>query len=341
MADKSPTLRTIAGISGLAVTTVSRAMADDPQIARDTREVVQKIAREIGYAPDRAAQRLRTGKTNVIALMLNPHDEVLGFGTSIIRGINTALRGTPYHLEILPQFEEHPGNDEVDRIVRNRLADGVIFSRTEPSDQRVRYLLEKGFPFISHGRTELATAHPYVDFDNFAFARKAAQSLIASGARHIGLLLPPRRFTFANHLLHGFMSVIHETGMQHEILEGITLDSPSDTIVRWMGDRLSARPPLDGLICPGEVSGLAAMAAAADCGLVPGRDIHLAVKQTSGIFDLVRPKMLSLYENLTEAGFYLGERLLRRIEGAPAESCPFLQPLPDDTAPPSFQPDRA
>ena len=62
-----PTLKTIAQMTGLAVTTISRALNNAPELAQDTRERVQKIAAEIGYLPDRAALRLKTGRTNVIA----------------------------------------------------------------------------------------------------------------------------------------------------------------------------------------------------------------------------------------------------------------------------------
>ena len=79
-----PTQRTIAEITGLAVTTVSRALAGDEKIAERTRHQVAEVAREIGYVPDRAAQRLRTGRSNVIALVLDPHSEILGFSSTKI-----------------------------------------------------------------------------------------------------------------------------------------------------------------------------------------------------------------------------------------------------------------
>src|SRR5690606_28066141 len=129
-----PTLRTIADITGLAVTTVSRALGDAPQIARETRQRVQQVARDIGYLPDRAAQRLRTGRTNVISLILDPHEEIINFGTSLMKGLTAALRDTPYHLVITPHFRDEPALDPVRYILRNRMADGLIFSRTELFD---------------------------------------------------------------------------------------------------------------------------------------------------------------------------------------------------------------
>ena len=72
---EKPTLKTISRISGLAVPTVSRALNDAPDIGADTKKLVRKIADEIGYVPNRAGVRLRTGRTNVISLVMSTeHD---------------------------------------------------------------------------------------------------------------------------------------------------------------------------------------------------------------------------------------------------------------------------
>ena len=173
---EKPTLRTIAEMTGLAVTTISRALNNAPELAQDTRERVQKIAAEIGYLPDRAALRLKTGRTNVISLILDPHDEILGFGQSMVSGLTAALRGTTYHLVITPNFRNVAPLDPIRHIIRNRMADGIIFSRTEPDDARVRLLQENNFAFVSHGRTEIATPHAYVDYDNVAFCLSGGET---------------------------------------------------------------------------------------------------------------------------------------------------------------------
>ena len=102
--------------------------------------------------------------------------------------------------------------DPILYVLRNRAADGLIFSRTEREDPRVRLLLDEGFPFVSHGRTEFSTPHPYVDYDNFAFAHHAAMRLKERGCRKLCIILPPERFTFGGHLRAGFMQAIAETG---------------------------------------------------------------------------------------------------------------------------------
>ena len=323
-----PTLRTIADLTGLAVATVSRALSDDPLINHETRKRVAQVAAEIGYSPDRAAQRLKTGRTNVISVLLDPHEEILGFGTSIMLGITNALQGTPYHLIVMPNFVKSSNVEAVQYIVRNKLADGLIFTRTEPLDPRVRLLIENDFPFITHGRTEFSTPHPFVDYDNFAFAQEAARRLIAKGRRKLTIILPPPRLTFAQHMRHGFMTAVREAGIAYEIPEELDLDSPASAVRDHFRDRSSKGDAPDGLICPGEVSAMAAITGHHEAGRMLGREYDIVAKQTSRLLTDIQPGVDTIYEDLTAAGEQLGRLLLKRIGGESARGLQLLLPPP-------------
>jgi LacI family transcriptional regulator len=86
-------------------------------------------------------------------LVLEPDEQIYGFGTLIVDGLSEALRGTAYHLVITPLFSNVAPIEPIKHIVRNRMADGVIFSKAEAFDERIRFLIDNGFPFISHGRS--------------------------------------------------------------------------------------------------------------------------------------------------------------------------------------------
>lgn len=321
-----PTLRTISELTGLAVTTVSRALAGAPQIALETRLRVAQVAEDIGYLPDRAAQRLRTGRTNVISLVLDPHEEILGYATSMISGLSEALRSTAYHLVITPHFSDTPQIDPVQHIVRNRMADGIIFTRTEPQDERVKMLLDYDFPFICHGRTEIETQHPFVDYDNFTFAHRAGLRLAEAGATKLSIILPPTSFTFAHHMRDGFMKAVEEAQTAFDIPSTVSIDSSSDAIRDCFYEQFAQMDRPDGVICAGEVIAMAVMAAAHDRGLEIGKDVHIVTKQTSGLFDQVRPRIPTIYEDLSEAGRLMGEFLLQRInEKKPVHELQYVQ----------------
>ena len=311
--NNKPTLKTLALETGLAVTTVSRALNGAPEIAENTRRKVREMADRIGYQPDRAAQRLKTGKTKVIAFILEPHEEMLSFGTRMIAGIMSAIRQTDYHLVVIPQYEDEDPIATVRNIVLNRNADGIIFCRTKPMDERVKYLLGEGFPFVTHGRTELASPHPFVDYDNFEFTLHAARKLIGEGRKKLALIGAPEAYTYSQHMLHGFMTAIRESGIAYETAYPVDISSPEADVRAWVSEAIISRS-VDGIICGGESALLATLAVLAQKDLKAGEEIGIVFKQTTPLFDTVNTGVCVVHEDLELAGRKLGETLLAALE---------------------------
>ncbi|MEM8630387.1 MAG: substrate-binding domain-containing protein [Pseudomonadota bacterium] len=325
---QKPTQKDVAEASGFAVTTVSRALADDPLIAEKTREKIAKAAADLGYVPDRAAQRLRTGRTNVIALVLDPHGEILDFSGSMISGLAEVVRGTKYHITLTQHQSGEDPMDPIRHIVRNRLADGLVFARTEPDDPRVQFLIDAGFPFVTHGRTSLAS-HAWYDYDNEAFARMAVERLYGKGRRRLMIIPPSARYTFSKHMITGFKTAVARHRIAGDLPEDFDLNTPSNAIYTKLRKRLEQDNRPDGLICPGEIAAISSLAAIDDLGLRLGEDIDVVAKQTSPVFDLHRPRIDTIHEDIEAAGQFLARALLQEINGAaPATLQNLQQPRP-------------
>ena len=315
--DGRPTLKTIAYMTGLGVTTVSRALNDAPDIGQATKERVRLVARQIGYRPNRAGVRLRTGRTNVISLILSVETDAFGLASSLVNGVSEQLAGTRYHLIVTPYLARADPLDPVRYIVETGSADGVIFSRIEPQDARVRYLHERGFPFATHGRTELAVEHPYYDFDNAAYGEIAVERLAARGRRRLALLPPPAHLTYAHHMAAGFVRGVEKHDLTEIAMHGVDTDSPPEALRVEIARLMSARRPPDGLVCGSAASAIAAIAAAEGVGLVIGRDFDVAVKESFNLMREFRREIEVVREDFRAAGMGLARAVMRTIEGAP------------------------
>ena len=64
------TLKDIALRCGYSVNTVSRALRGDTRLPKATLEKIQAAADEAGYVRNNLASSLRSGKTNIIAIMI-------------------------------------------------------------------------------------------------------------------------------------------------------------------------------------------------------------------------------------------------------------------------------
>jgi len=320
-AGERPTLKTLARLTGLAVPTVSRALSDAPDIGLKTKERVREFARQIGYRPDRAGVRLRTGKTNVIALILGTDQDFLSLTTRLTTSIASALRGTRYHMIVIPYFKDEDPLNPVRYVVETRSADGVILNRIQPEDPRIAYLRANDFPFATHGRTASCETDPYFDFDNTRFGCLCVERLVAAGRSNILILAPPIHQNFARHLIEGATSAATRLGVTVELLKGTTIDSPPENMTETVAARLADAPEIDGIICASAASAIAAVVAAEAAGRVLGRDIDVAAKEPLPILKSFRKEMIAISENVDQAGSFLAHAIMQAIDQ------PHLPPL--------------
>lgn len=309
-----PTLKTIAFMTGLSTTSVSRALSDAPDIGEDTKERVRLVAGEIGYQPNRAGLRLRTGRTNVLALVLNVDDEIMGFTSQMIFGISQALKDTGYNLVVSPSSHDSDPLAPVRAVLQGRSADGILLMRTEPDDPRVRLLLERDFPFVTHGRTDAGWTHPFHDFDNESFVYQAVERLARRGRRRLSIIRPPRTLTYAAHIAAGFERGLRDFSLA-EVPLPLSVDTPLVAVKAAVERAMRAPDPPDGIVCVSASLAVAVSAGAEMAGRTIGRELDIASKQVSPALNWMRPEILTADEDVHLAGRQMATALLARIAG--------------------------
>ncbi len=313
-----PTLRTIADLTGLAVTTVSRALNDAPDIGRATKDKVRRVASEVGYRPNRAGVRLRTGKTNVISLVLSTEQHMVNHTAQLVYSISDTLRSTAYHMIVTPYARGDDPMEPIRYIVETGSADGVIINQVQPNDPRVRYMIEQGFPFATHGRTEAGMEHPYFDFDNAAFGSLALQELVARGRKHIGLIAPPREQNYSTHMVNGMLQAAQVEGVAAEVIEGVTSDAGFHEIEAAMTRVMRSGDAPDGIISASTAATMSAVAAVEASGFAVGRDVDLVGKEAIPFLEYFRKEIIVVREDVRQAGTFLARAVMQRIRDASA-----------------------
>lgn len=311
-----PTLKTIAFMTGLGITTVSRALKDAPDIGAETKERVRLVAKQVGYQPNRAGVRLRTGKTNVIALVLSIEEEIMGFTNHMVFGITEVLTGTPYHLVVTPHASARDPMMPIRYILDTGSADGVIISRTEPNDPRVALMKERGMPFATHGRTSMGIVHPYHDYDNESFAREAVRRLVEKGRSRIAIILPDANLSYTGHSMKGYRDGLSLYNARPVLFDTVTVESPLVAIRDATAAIMSGPDTPDGLISMAGGCSIAMVAGIEDAGKTLGRDVDLVSKQNSDLLRWIRPEIIAANEDIKAAGMELARALMASINGA-------------------------
>lgn len=307
-----PTLKSIALELGVAVTTVSRAMRDDPAIKAETRQRVRQKADELGYVPDRAGVRLRTGKTNVISVLFPIERNMSNYQTRLLEAIAERLKGSGYHLNTSYYFDEKDALRETRYLVETRAADGMIINNTSPCDPRVRYMLESKFPFAVHGRTEWCQSHAYYDYDNRRFAELAVQKLAQRGRKLILAILPPESANYRLEMLLGLEAACDDINVV--ICPGVHADSPYLDIDKAVGEAVNSQSQIDGILASSPVSCMAAVSAVERQGRQLGKDIDVLSREAIPFLKMFRSELIVAYEDVASAGLFLVDALRQQIE---------------------------
>jgi LacI family transcriptional regulator len=309
-----PTLKTIAAATGLAIATVSRALKDAPDIGEDTKRRVREMATLLGYRPNRAGVRLRTGKTNVIALVLSTETDVMNHTSRLIYSIANALRGTPYHMVVMPYFPDQDPMDPIRYLVETESADGIILNQTMPEDPRIRYMTDHGFPYAAHGRSDMGIDHPYFDFDNEAFSRVAVRALAARGRKRLMLIAPPRSHLYSRHMSFGFSSEAALHDLAFETADRFTSDSSGEVVEAAVARRFSEPNPPDALLVGSTTAAMSAIAGAELSGGVLGQDFDVVAKEAIAVLRRFRRDIIIVREDVGRAGNFLAHAIVAAIE---------------------------
>jgi LacI family transcriptional regulator len=317
--NQRPTLKSLAQGLGLSVSTVSKALKGAADVSAQTTATVRQAATAAGYEPDLLGVKLRTGRTfllyfqKAVAPMQDVPDAMVG---AQIETIASCLAETPYQLQIVPwnTTTEDP-LPAIRRIVEGRLADGIVLDMTQPQDPRVRYLLEQDFPFVTFGRTELLSEHPYVDADNEQAAFLATKYLIDRGHRRIALISPPLAYTYALQRRRGYWAALQQNGLPADPAL-VCEDGHDARLTRALVRQLAtaANAPT-GFVCSNEVAALGVLAGLRDAGRTPGGDVELVSRDGASISDYMFPPLPTLFLDVRTVAATLCEFLLRRIQG--------------------------
>jgi LacI family transcriptional regulator len=310
-------LKSLARHLDLSVTTVSRALRNGPEVRRETIERVKKAAEELGYVRDLGGLTLRTGLSYSICVLITapPIGETADTGTiALLQGVHEVAADAGYSVTAVPIDSRQDPIETLRGIIDGRRSDGLIFDYTEPMDARVRFLLERDFPFVTFGRTELFTPHCWFDVDDQDATYRSARYLIERGYKRICLLNPPPGLMFSQYRLRGYRRALAEAGLTIDP-ELIVEQELNARLMRATTARImSIDNPPDSFIYANDVTVLGAMAGLRDIGRNPA-DFGMVGCNATLLTEYIEPRPASFYFPLLEAGRRLAHLLLKRLAG--------------------------
>jgi DNA-binding LacI/PurR family transcriptional regulator len=282
------TIATVARQAGVSRQTVSNVLNSPDLVREETRQRVRDAIGELGYRVSQAARQMRTGRSKLIAVRIEPARD--GINGSVLdrflHGLTDAAALAGYRVMLYTATGDAGEIATYDDLLTRYDLDAFVLTSTHHGDPRTSWLAERRVPFVTFGRPWGAPdTHPWVDIDNAAGTAEATRHLLDTGHRRIGFLGWPEGSGVGDARRSGWAAALERPGPSAAALDGI--DSGAEAALGL----LKATDPPTALVCASDSLALGAMRAARDLGrdcAVVGFD-DTAVAQAVGLTSVSQP----------------------------------------------------
>lgn len=299
--DKPVTIKDIARILKISVSTVSRAMRNATDVSKETKLAVQKLAEEMNYEPNKFALSLQQKQTHTIGVIVPNLDYVLA---TMVRGIDEAALEAGYTVMVCQSNESYGREIMNTRRLSDSLVDGFIVSVA--SDTKVfdhlKKIQSKNVPMVVFDRVSPDLKAPCVRLDNKDGGLQATEHLIEEGYKRIAILAGPRNLEISNQRLAGYLEALKRNKIKADKDLIIYCDFSQDYAYLATKELLNMKKRPDAIFTISDRMVIGALLAIKEKGLRIPEDIGLVGFNNEPVLSLVSPAISSVEQPAFEMG---------------------------------------
>jgi len=317
------TLKSIARELGVSISTVSKALKDNPEISEETREKIKAFAKLYNYKPNNIALSLKNRKTKTIGVIIP--EIVHYFFTTVISGIEEIANQKGYNVIIglsNESFQKEVINME---MLANGSIDGFIISVSKETQflkdyHHIEETISQGMPIVMFDRTIPEIACDKVIVDDVLAAKNAVLKLMSLGCNHIAIITTETHVNVGALRTKGYQKALEEKGLGKEkeyvlhLKEELYEPENIDVLQKVIYDFLSENRHIDGIFAVNEVYALSAIKAAKSLNLKIPEDVKV-IGFTDGILSkYASPSLSTVSQHGKTLGIEAAAMLIQRID---------------------------
>lgn len=317
--EKIATLKDIAEVLGISISTVSRALKDHPRIGVRTKEKVLRTAQDLGYSSS-SARLTESGKRSNLIGVIVPKISYHLYAMAL-SGIEKVAESRGMHIIVCQSNESQQREQSLVHELMDLGVAGVIASLASETDDFSHFeaLKRQGIPLVFFNRQCDTVDTDKVVIDNFKAATDATQHLIDIGCKHIAYFGGPKMLQINNARASGYRVTIAKNGLKTQ----------SDFMVHSRFDRessLSAARKLlygpttpDGILAFSDQMAIRVMIAAKERGLRIPQEVAIIGFNNEPVDELLQPSLTSVDQPSFRMGEESAHLILSQID-APGKS---------------------
>lgn len=321
-----PLMADVAKLAGVAISTVSRALANPGRVNEKTRAKIDAAAKQLGYTPNAMARGLRVGKSNIIMIVLPGS---LHYGASqivpqVLQAINNTLLQSGYTLMIANLARDEASERHILNLAFGGTARGTIILASKLPELEGRSLANAGLPIVSMLLDMSASGVPSVVTNDREAVREATADLIRLGHRRFLYLAGPEGNYHDVERFGGVLEAFKEAGLAETavVRSGGNLDYQRgfEIGLQAVDDFVALAEKPTAVIATSDDMAISFMSRMKEMGFVIPDDLSIVSFDGSPVCAFCSPPLSTIEQPAEEMGKAAVEMLLEAIEkmGSPS-----------------------
>ena len=321
MAIKKTLLEDIANelnVSKTLVSMVINGKGDAYGISKKTQERVLAKAGEMQYTPNVFARALRTGKSNLIGLVVadisNP------FYSNIAKNVEKALAEKGYNLLICSTDENIEREEKLIQLfAEQHIVDGLIIATTTTKSDFFKRERLKNFPIVFIDRYLPNMESNYVVANNYQGSFELTNLLISKGCKNIlALNITPSHISSLTERVKGYQDALaeHNLPFKKENLIEISFNNIQAEVNAKLKPLLKGPSKIDAIYTLNNHIATACFSLFNEIGFDTQKEkVYFASFDDIGLFDFVKTPVISVAQPLEQIGVEAANLTLDLIDG--------------------------
>ena len=315
MRRKRASMREVAELAEVAISSVSRVLSGHPDVSADMRDRVLAAVDQLEYEPDFLAQSLRRGATLSVGYVVGDISNPLI--ATITSGAESELRSAGYSMLLMNSENEADLDTAHIRFFLARRVDGMILSlASERHPDTLEVLRQVDVPLVMIDRdvpTDLNAS--IVRNDHRAGMRLAVEHLLDLGHRRIALITGGLDLWPVRERIAGMAEAVTGRGLQDETINLVGSLS-AEHGERSTQQLLAMEPRPTAIVAGGNQVLAGCIRALTRHGIRVPQDISIITCDEVDLSELHQPPISSVARDTLLLGRTAAELLLERLNGA-------------------------
>lgn len=307
-------IKDIAQRCNTSITTVSFVLngrADEKRISRELKEKILKTIEDTGYKQNQFARGMRTGKTNIIGLIIEDISNV--FFSAVARIIEEDAYKRGYKIIYCSTDDNTEKTKELIRLFMERNLDGYIITPPKGLEDEIQMLINNKIPVVLFDRYFPGLETDYVIVDNFNASKKAVQHLFDSGFENIALVTTSSDQTQMLERLSGYEKTIVKNGKKPKVLK-IPFDHSAEQNIKAISTYLKKNKELDAIFFSTNYLAFKGLEAISQLKLKIPDNLAVVAFDDQDFFRIYNPSITAIAQPVKDISLKLIDILLQKME---------------------------